>query len=573
MSDQNLMKHLINKNLISEFVKHVVETLENKNFEVFLVGGCVRDLILGREVKDWDLTTNAKPEEIIESFPKTVYENKFGTVLVINEVPPPNPPLVKGEEKQKTEKISFAHNLETRTYKLEPSSVEITPYRIEGKYTDNRHPDEVKFSENIEDDLKMRYFTVNAIAYSISSDKLIDLYDGQDDLKNKTIKAVGDAKERFNEDALRMMRAIRFSTQLGFVIESTTMTAIAEDAYLLKNISEERIRDEFVKIIESNNPAQGIGMLQKLGLLKYFIPELEDGIGCHQGGAHKYDVFEHLLGALEHAANKGFSTEIRLSALFHDIGKPATKRVPPPNLPLVKGEEKEIKGSVDSKKISGPRVGSPDAEIILESTEPDAKNLQPDKKPTFYGHEVVGARIAKKIMERLKFPKDTIEFVTNMVRRHMFFSDTEQITLSAVRRVIQNVGPEHIWELMQIRECDRVGMEKKEAPYRLRKYHAIIEQCLRDPISVSQLVVDGNILMNDLSIKAGPRMGYILNALLEEVLEDPEKNTREYLDKKVAELNTLSDTDLKSLGEKAKTTKDELESQEITKLNKKHGVS
>ena len=303
------------------------------------------------------------------------------------------------------------------------------------------------------------------------------------------------------------------------------MEAIVKNAHLLKNISSERIRDEFVKIIESAHPAQGVAMLQKLGLLKYIIPELEEGMGCLQGGAHKYDVFEHLLGALEHASNKGFSTEIRLSALFHDIGKPKTRRA---------GVKKAY---------------------------------------TFYGHEVVGARMAKVIMERLKFPKDTIEFVTNMVRRHMFFSDTEQITLSAVRRVIQNVKPEHIWELMQIRECDRVGMAKKEAPYRLRKYHAMIEQCLRDPISVLQLVVDGNILMNELGIKAGPRMGWTLNALLEEVLEDPEKNTREYLDKKVAELNTLSDPALKLLGEKAKSTKDELESQEITKLNKKHGVS
>ena len=504
----HMKPELIDNNKIPSYVTRVTETLEKANFEAFLVGGCVRDLIIGREVKDWDMTTNATPEQIIGLFEKTVYENKFGTVAIV----------IEGED------VSYeTSDLEARTYKLEPNIIEVTPYRTEAKYSDNRHPDEVKFADNIDDDLKRRDFTMNALAYNLKG-QIKDNFEGIKDIKDKTIRTVGDADERFSEDALRMIRAIRFSAQLDFVVSYETMQAIVKNAHLLKNISAERIRDEFVKIIESPRPAMGVGMLQKLGLLKYIIPELEEGIGCEQGGAHKYDVFEHLLGALDHSANKGFSTEIRLSALFHDIGKPKTRRA---------GLKKAY---------------------------------------TFYGHEVVGARMTKVIMERLKFPKDTIEFVTNMVRRHMFFSDTEQITLSAVRRVIQNVKPEHIWELMQIRECDRVGMAKKEAPYRLRKYHAMIEQCLRDPISVSQLVVDGNILMNELGIKSGPRMGWILNALLEEVLEDPTKNTREYLDKKVTELNTLPDTALKSLADQAKNKKDELESEEITKLNKKHGI-
>ena len=175
-------------------------------------------------------------------------------------------------------------------------------------------------------------------------------------------------------------------------------------------------------------------------------------------------------------------------------------------------------------------------------------------------------------MERLKFPKDTTDLVVKLVRYHMFFSDTETITLSAVRRTIVNIGKENIWTLMNIRECDRVGMAKKEAPYRLRKYHAMIEECLRDPISVSALKVDGTILMRELNIKPSPRMGWILHALLEEVLDDPIKNTREYLDTRVGELDKLSDADLKALGEKAKETKQELEEQEIEKLHKKHGV-
>jgi poly(A) polymerase/tRNA nucleotidyltransferase (CCA-adding enzyme) len=291
----------------------------------------------------------------------------------------------------------------------------------------------------------------------------------------------------------------------------------------VKHVSQERIRDEFVKIVDSKNPAIGIMFLVKLGLMEHIIPELLEGVGCMQGGAHIYDVFDHLVHALQHGAGKGFPFHVKLAALFHDIGKPRTKR--------------------------------------------EGRN-----KPTFYGHEVVGARIATKIMDRLRFPKKDIELVSRFVRWHMFFSDTEQITLSAVRRMIANVGKDHIWELMQVRECDRVGMRKAEAPYRLRKYHAMIEECLRDPISVSQLAIDGNYMINTLSFKPGPRMGWILHAMLEEVLEDPKKNTVEQLSLRVKQLEELSDQELKSLGEKGKQTKEQADEEEIKKLHSKHGV-
>jgi putative nucleotidyltransferase with HDIG domain len=447
----------IDNSKIPDFVTHVTGTLKDAGFEAFLVGGCVRDLIMGRTPKDWDITTNATPEEIIPLFEKTVYENNFGTVGVC--IP----------------KVTHV-TIDTVPRETEYDIVEVTPYRIEAKYSDFRHPDEVKFSKNIEDDLIRRDFTINALAFSLDKGQIVDLYKGQEDIKDRMIRAVGDAKDRFNEDALRMLRAIRFASQLGFTIESDTMQAIVENSHLLKNISSERIRDEFVKIIESENPSMGIGMLSKLGLLKYIIPELEEGIGCDQGGAHIYDVFEHCLEALEHSKNKGFPTYIRLSALFHDIGKPRTRR-------------------------------------------PGNK-----KAYTFYGHEVVGARMVKTIMERLKFPKKETDFVMSMVRNHMFFSDTEQITLSAVRRIVQKVGKDHIWDLMNIREADRVGMKKAEAPYRLRKYHAMIEEVLRDPISVGQLAIDGDVLIKDLGMKPSRRMGWILHALLEEVLDDPKKN-------------------------------------------------
>lgn len=524
----------INNLKIPLYVTRVTKTLEKAGFEAFLVGGCVRDLFLDREPNDWDVTTNAKPEEIIELFDKTIYENTFGTVGVCIPkeggvtcvTPGKTSDLVTCETiKDVTHGTSvdnFSHDsIESKG--VEYNMVEVTPYRIETKYSDFRHPDEVKFSKNIEDDLKRRDFTINALALD-NKGHIIDLYKGQEDIKDKVIRAVGDAGERFNEDALRMLRAIRFSSQLNFAIDYETMKAIIDNAHLLKNISEERIRDEFIKIIESKNPSMGIAMLSKLGLLKYIIPELEEGIGCIQGGAHIYDVFEHLLQALEHSANKGFSTEIRLAALFHDIGKPKSRRP---------GTKKEY---------------------------------------TFYGHEVIGARMVQKIMDRLKFPRKTTDIVVTFVRNHMFFSDTEQISLSAVRRIVQKVGKDHIWQLMEIRECDRVGMKKSEAPYRLRKYFAMIEEVLHDPISVGQLAIDGKYLMESLHMKPGPRMGWILHALLEEILDDPKKNTEEHLTKLVKSLDMLGDEELKTLGEKGKEEKDKKEEKEVEKLHKKHGV-
>ena len=498
----------INKNLISKIpknVSHVTSTLESAGFEAYLVGGSVRDLIMDRIPKDWDVTTNAKPEEIIKLFGKTVYENIFGTVGVC--VPC---------ETQKENVIR-----ETPEYDI----IEVTPYRLEAKYSDFRHPDEVLFSDNLKDDLKRRDFTVNAMAFSGGS--ITDMFDGIKDIKDKVLRTVGEPDERFSEDALRMLRAIRFAVQLDFTISQETAESIFKNSSLIKNISQERIRDEFVKIIMSKNPSVGIVMLQKFNLLKYIIPELEEGINCEQSGEHIYDVFNHLLHALQHAADKNWSLEIRLSALFHDIGKPKSRRL-----------------ATDAKK----------------------------KKYTFYGHEVIGARMTKKILERLKFSNKEVELVDKLVRNHMFFSDKELITLSAVRRIIAKVGKENIWDLMNVRECDRVGMKKKEAPYRLRKYFAMIEESLHDPISVSQLKIDGNYLIKNLGIASGPRMGSILNALLEEVIDDPTKNTEEHLSELVKSLDLLPDGALKVSGDRGKEKKDELEEEEINKLHEKHGV-
>ena len=522
--EQNLKKIILK---IPKEVSRITDMLEKAGFEAYLVGGCVRDLLMDREPKDWDITTSAKPEQIISLFEKTIYENIFGTVMVIQE-----------DVSQETLR-----------------QIEVTPYRIEAKYSDFRHPDEIKFSDKLEDDLKRRDFTVNAMAYRNGS--LTDIFGGLKDIKDKILKAVGKPDDRFKEDALRMLRAIRISLQLGFSVSYESSESISKNSNLIKKISPERIRDEFIKIIMSSNPSVGIVMLQRFGLLKNIIPELEEGIGCEQLGEHIYDVWDHLLHALQHSADKNWPLEVRLAALFHDIGKPKSKRLAEASGDALRRSHSILEGQDQS----------PPSRILLR-----ASPLASKKKYTFYGHEVIGARMTKKIMERLKFSRKEIELIEKLIRNHMFFSDTELITLSAVRRIITKVGTENIWLLMNVRECDRVGMKKKEAPYRLRKYFAMIEEALHDPISVGQLKIDGEFMIKELDIKPGPRMGWILHALLEEVLDDPKKNIKEHLSELVKSLDILGDAELRTLGERGKEKKEELEEKEIEKLYSKHGV-
>ena len=487
----------IKSSSIPSVVQETGNILIKNGFDAYLVGGCVRDLLIGRSPKDWDLTTNATPEEIISLFPETFYENDFGTVGVVTDA---------NDESLKI--------------------IEITPYRKEGKYSDHRRPDSVEWGKTIEEDLERRDFTINAIGYNLKENTAIDPWNGSGDIEEKIIKTVGKPTDRFEEDGLRIMRAIRLFAELQFAIDYDTMTAITEKAPLLSKISAERVRDEFIRIIASPRPDEGLALMQKLGLLKEIIPELEEGVGVAQNQAHAYSVWEHLLRTVEHAAQKDYSLPVRLAALFHDIGKPKSRRFD------------------------------------------ESKNDW-----TFHGHEVIGAKMTQKIMERLRFPKDLTEDVTKLVRWHMFFSDTEQISLSAVRRMVRNVGKERIWRLMDVRVCDRIGTGRpKESPYRLRKYHAMIEEVMSDPISVDMLKIDGGKIMELLGIKPGPRIGWLLHALLEEVLENPLLNTEEYLQKRVVELNKLSDTDLKKLGEEARKTKEQEQEKQISDIKKKHFV-
>lgn len=474
----------------------VSETLHKNGYDAYLVGGCVRDLVLGRKPSDWDVTTNATPDIIQSLYEKTFYENAYGTVGV------------ETEAMDETLKI-----------------VEVTPYRTESAYSDNRRPDSVEFSKNIEDDLKRRDFTINAIAYDPHKDKLIDLFGGQKDLKNKIIRTVGDPKSRFAEDGLRIIRAVRLGAQLGFSHEKATEKAIMENADLLENIAKERIRDEFVKIIMSKRPAEGLTKALETGILKHISPELERGVGIEQNQAHAYDVWTHLMKTVQHAADKNYPLHVRLAALLHDIGKPETRR---------RSEEK--------------------------------------REWTFYGHEVVGARIAKQILDNLHFSRQTTDTVVKLVRWHMFFSDTEKITLSAVRRMVANVGKDLVWDLMDVRTCDRIGTGRpKENPYRLRKYRAMIEEAMRAPVSVGQLQINGKDLVA-LGLKPGPKFGNILNALLEEVLDEPEKNTKEYLLKRAVELSSLDESKLDKLGRAGKEKREQEEQKEIEAIRKRHHV-
>ena len=476
----------------------VTESLKKAGFESYIVGGCVRDLLLNKKPKDWDITTNAVPEEIQGVFEHTVYENAFGTVGVVND------------------------NTEDMSLKV----IEITPYRNEGKYSDNRHPDSVSFSKSLEEDLERRDFTINALAYDPENNVLKDFHKGQEDLRSGLLKAVGAPQERFSDDALRTLRAIRFAAELGFAIDMETGQGIESTARLLTKISGERIRDELIKMIMSPNPMVGIILAQRFGVLKHILPEVEIGLGVEQNGDHIYDVWEHNLRALNHSAERQWPLHVRLAALFHDVAKPNT------------------------------RVWSPE------------KNDW-----TFYGHDVVGGRITANIMTRLKFPKKLIEVVSKLVRYHLFFSDIDKITLSAVRRIVRNVGPENVWDLMKLRACDRIGMGRpKETPYRLRKYESMIEEAMREPVSVGMLKIDGAKLMETLKLTPGPKIGFILHALLEEVLDNPEQNTFEYLAKRGGEMAELSDEDLKLLGEAGKEKKEEVEGKAVAEIRKRHHV-
>jgi len=453
--------------VLPQEIKNILSDLSKAGYEGYVVGGCVRDLMMKKTPKDWDVTTNARPEEIQKIFPEHIYENTFGTVGV----------------KTGSENESLA-------------IVEITPYRIEGKYTDKRHPDEVKFAKTLKEDLSRRDFTVNSLAMDVSGE-IVDLFEGKKDIKSKLIRTVGKPEERFSEDSLRLLRAVRFASVLGFEIEDKTLKAVTNNSEWLKAISKERIRDEFVKIIESDNAYEGVLLLEETGLLKYILPELREGIDVGQNLHHIYTVWEHNTRALKYTVEKKYSLAVRLGALLHDVGKPRTKR----------GD---------------------------------------GKYSTFYGHDVIGGKMTAEIMARLKFSNEITEKVIKLVRYHLFYYNVDEVTESSVRRLMVNVGPENMEDLIKIREADRIGSgTPKAVPYKLRHLKYIIDKVSHDPISAKMLKVSGEDVMKELGIKPGPKVGLILNSLLAEVIDDPTKNKKENLKKRIHELDKKSPEELK----------------------------
>jgi tRNA nucleotidyltransferase/poly(A) polymerase len=450
-------------NVIPDQVLKVYKALEENHFEAYFVGGSVRDLILKRKIKDWDLTTNATPEQILKIFPDGFYDNKFGTVGI---------PVKLGEEDH---------------------VVEVTTYRTETAYKDNRHPETVSWGKTLEEDLSRRDFTINAIALKIGEKnvfELVDPYGGEKDIKKKILRAVGDPNLRFKEDALRLLRAVRIATELQFTIEKKTWEKVVEDASLIEHISAERIRAELLRILGSEHAYEGVLLLKDSGLLGIILPELLEGVGVSMvrpGRHHTTDVFTHNLLSLKFCP----STDpiVRFATLLHDSGK--------------------------------PKVMAKDSEGYV----------------IFHNHEVAGAKIAAAICDRLKFSKKEKEKIVTLIRWHMF-SVNENQTDATVRRYIRKIGVDNVKDMMDLRVADRLGGGTQTAEsWRLKLFKAKIEEQLKPaPFSINDMAVDGNDIMKLLQIKPGPKVGEILQKLFEEVDEDLSKNNKEFLLNRVKEL-------------------------------------
>ena len=427
-----------------EDVSYILDTLNKNGFESFIVGGCVRDGLLKRQLKDWDITTSALPEEIVILFDHTIPTGiKHGTVTgVINE-----------------------------------TNYEVTTYRIDGEYSDNRHPDEVIFTRSLKEDLSRRDFTINALAYN-ETEGLVDMFNGIEDIHNKTIKCVGEADKRFNEDALRMLRAVRFACQLQFSIDNATYEAMYNNYLLLKNVSAERIREELIKILLSSVPSQGIRMLQSTKLLDYIIPELNETIGFDQKNPHHdKNVFDHIMAVLDNSVE---NLPVRLAALLHDIGKPKTF-------------------SIDKKGIGH-----------------------------FYGHNVVSSEMSEIILKRLKFDNATIKKVLIIITEHM--SAYNNMKNKTLKKFIGRVGVENLEDLFELQIADSKG-HKKNADYSsILKRREDVKKILEngEAFTINQLKISGEDLIK-LGYKPGKEIGIVLKELLEKVMEIPRLNSREQL--------------------------------------------
>ena len=441
--------------ILPKNVNNIIDTLYSNGYEAFVVGGCVRDSILGKNPNDFDVTTNAKPLKVKEIFEEVGYKVidtglQHGTVTIV----------------------------------IEKENFEVTTYRIEGEYLDNRRPSEVFFTNELKEDLKRRDFTINALAYN-NKFGTIDYFSGKEDLQNKIIRAIGEKEKRFEEDGLRMLRAVRFEAQLGFEIEKETLKAIKVNSILLKNISAERIRDEFIKILISSSPSKGIRRLLDLDLLQYIIPELLETVNFDQRSRyHDKDVFNHTMMVLDNVEN---NLEIRLAALLHDIAKP--------------------------------------------------KTFTMDKKGGhFYFHEVEGEKMAKDILKKLRFDNSSIEKVSLLIRNHMRVPGIK--SKAKLKKYIVDIGEDNLNALFNLMRADRISSHPTYAKYEdidevNRACNSILER--NEPMRIKDLKINGNDLI-EIGVEKGKKVGEILNLLLQDVLENPKLNEREYLMEKSLKL-------------------------------------
>ena len=453
----------------------LMNVFSKNKFQIFVVGGAVRDMLLDPSTSlrtsskkvmelDWDFTTNATPEQIQKLFPDSFYNNVYGTVTV---------PIKNQQSNNETMKQFL---------------FEITPFRKESVYSDLRHPEKIEWAKTIEEDLLRRDFTINAIAYN--GKNIVDPYGGQIDLTNKLIKAVGYPDIRFNEDALRLLRAIRFTSQLGFLIENDTRNSIQKNASLITKISAERIRDEFLKILESDHPAEGILFLKSTGLLTYILPEVDVCFSIPQKSPkrhHIYDVGTHSVMSLKHCPSKDPIT--RFATLIHDVGKEKTFR-----------KDKET-------------------DLI-----------------TFYNHEVVGKRQAETIADRFKLSNKQKNKLVTLVAEHQF-TVSELQTDKAVRRFIKNVTKDYLQDMLDLRTGDRIGSGATPTSWRLDLFKKRLIEVQKQPFQIKDLKIDGNDVMKILKTKPGPKVGEILKKLFDHVVEGKIKNERQVLLDQVTTIN------------------------------------
>lgn len=446
---------------IPDILKKMNEIFAQHGYKAYLVGGAVRDMLMGKEPHDWDVTTDATPEQVMSIFRKVI-------------------------------PTGIAHG--TVTVHFMKNEIEVTTFRTESDYSDGRHPDKVEYTGNIKEDLSRRDFTINAIASYLGDGTITDPFHGRDDIKRKVIRTVGNPLERFSEDGLRPVRAVRFSAQLGFEIERETLKAISEPEILKKTsgISLERFRDELLKLMKAEKPSAGLKLMEESGILDIFIPEFKKCRGCIQGdfrGYHQFDVLDHLFYACDGApASK---QNVRLAALFHDIGKPDVKRV----IPTPQGDQF-----------------------------------------TFYNHEAKSQQITKEILFRLKFSNAEIANICHLVVNHMF-NYTQDWTDAAVRRFLAKIQAENLEDLYDLRLADIYGMNNAPVRGQDSRTIALLNE-LKDRISketeknsvlsLKQLAVNGKDLMKN-GISAGKDLGFVLNQLLETVMEDPSQNEKEQL--------------------------------------------